>query len=206
MSSLARGLNATQAFASDKNPSDPFDAPPVQTAPSAAPLEPPPPAADAPQLPEKPGTERDPVREAEQAAIKQRLAEMERAEELAQEYIQQQPRFAAEPQRRQAPEIPTHVQHWINSHPEYFNDHVKLAELQLASAKCARDGLGWEDPDFVPTVERHLGHKQEARPNGNNGQVYDRPPVSAPTPAPPLRNSPPRQAENTRANASQTAR
>jgi hypothetical protein len=81
--------------------------------------------------------------------------------------------------------MPAHVQAWINAHPEYFNDHVKHAELALATAKCTRDGLAWDHADFIPAVERHL--RQEARPNGNG---HDRsPPMSAPA-AP--RNPPPK--------------
>src|SRR5262245_33598999 len=100
--------------------------------PSAAPLEPPPPADDAPQLPEKPGTERDPVREAEQSAIKQQLAEMERAEQLAGEAVTQQPRYATEPQQQRAaptPEeiiansgLPDRVQRWNRANPQFLTD------------------------------------------------------------------------------------
>src|SRR5262249_43468418 len=166
---------------------------PVQTAPSVAPAAEPPPVSEKqePELPER-LVESDPVKEAEQSAIslQQRLKEMERAETLANEEITLQQRMAAEAQQqRRTPEVPAHVQAWISAHPEYFNDQVKLAELQLATAKCARDGLGWENPAFVPAVERYLGFRQEARPNGNNGQVHERPPVS-PTPAP---RNPPRQ-------------
>src|SRR5262249_40513158 len=78
---------------------------PVQTTPSVE-AGSQPQADDTPPLPERPGTEKDPVREAEQSALKARLQEMERAEELAQEHVQQQPRFAAEPQKRQTPENP----------------------------------------------------------------------------------------------------
>src|SRR5262249_36969593 len=167
---------------------------PVQTAPSVAPAAEPPPVSEKqePELPER-LVESDPVKEAEQSAIslQQRRKDMERAETLASEALTLQQRMAAEAQQqRRTPEVPAHVQAWISAHPEYFNDQVKLAELQLATAKCARDGLGWEDPEFVPAVERHLGLKQEARLNGNG---HDRPPpMSAPTPAPAPRN-PPRQ-------------
>src|SRR5262245_15141261 len=77
---------------------------PVSTAPSAAPAEPPPQADDAPQLPEKPGTERDPIREAEHEAIalQQRLREMENAEVLQQEALSLQQRLAKEAQQQVA--------------------------------------------------------------------------------------------------------
>jgi len=164
------------------------DAPPVATAPSVS-VEAPPQAADGPELPQRP-EDKDPVREAEQNAIalKQRLAEMEAAESLQQEALTQQQRLAKErPQKQQA--MPAHVQAWIDAHPEFFQDQVKLAELQLATAKCTRDGLGWESPDFVPAVERHLGLRHEAHPNGN-GHAHDSPPMPAPTPP---RNPPVRQ-------------
>jgi hypothetical protein len=165
---------------------------PVQTAPSGVVERQSPSAtdkADAPLPPERP-VESDPVREAEQAAIKQRIAEMDRAEGLVREHVQRQPQFATErPKPQQAPAMPAHVQAWIDSHPEYFRDHVKHAELALATAKCTRDGLGWDHAEFVPTVERHLGLRQEARPNGNG---HDRsPPMASPRPAP--RNPPTRQ-------------
>jgi hypothetical protein len=162
---------------------------PVQTAPGVAPsAESSPPAADAAPLPEQPGKEPDAVKQAEQNAIAQRIAEMDRAEGLVREHVQRQPQFATErPKPQQAPPMPAHVQAWIDAHPEYFNDHVKHAELALATAKCTRDGLGWDHAEFVPTVERHLGLRQEARPNGNG---HDRSPAM---PAPAARRNPSRQ-------------
>jgi hypothetical protein len=166
---------------------------PVQTAPSVSPAaEPAPPAADTAPLPEQPGKEPDAVKQAEQNAIAQRIAEMDRAEGLVREHVQRQPQFATErPKPQQAPAMPAHVQAWINAHPEYFRDYVKHAELALATAKCARDGLGWDNAEFVPTVERHLGLRQEVRPNGNG---HDQ---SPPMPAPAARRNPsPRQTMN----------
>jgi hypothetical protein len=161
---------------------------PVQTAPSGVVERQSPPITDkqaeAAPLPERP-VESDAVREAEQNAIKQRIAEMDRAEGLVREHVQRQPQFATErPKPQQAPAMPAHVQAWINAHPEYFSDHVKHAELALATAKCTRDGLGWDHAEFVPTVERHLGLRQEARPNGNG---HDQ---SPPMPAPAARRNP----------------
>jgi hypothetical protein len=168
------------------------DAPPVQTAPSGV-VERQSPVTDnqePAEAPERPA-ESEAVRKAEQDAIKQRIAEMDRAEGLVRENVQRQPQFATErPKPQQAPAMPAHVQVWIDSHPEYFRDHVKHAELALATAKCTRDGLGWDNADFVPTVERYLGLRQEARPNSNG---HDRsPPISAPTP-PPRNSAPVRQ-------------
>ena len=82
--------------------------------------------------------------------------------------------------------MPAAVQKWLAENPQYFNDAVAQAKLNLATIKCVREGKTWDDPDFIETIERHLGLKQEARPiNG-----HDRPPMTAPTPP---RNPPVRQ-------------
>src|SRR5262249_6543734 len=84
--------------------------------------------------------------------------------------------------QKQAPEMPAAVQKWLVEHPEFLSDAVAQAELNLATMKAVRAGKTWHDSDFIDTVERYLGLRQQAPTNGNG---HDRAtPMSAPTPAP----------------------
>jgi len=166
-------------------PSDNNPAPAVASAPVEAAL--PPPAAET-TAPEPP-IETNPVREAEQTALRDRLKEMQHAEGLQREAIQHgEHRLAAEPPQQQA--MPAHVQEWLKKHPQFFNDPIAQAELNLATMKCVRDGLTWNDDNFLPTIERHLGFRQQRQqqrrppqPNGSgNGHAQIRPQPTAPTP------------------------
>src|SRR5262245_48049612 len=151
------------------------NAPPVSVPPAAAEL---PPAVE-PKPPEPLETQ-SPAEAAGASAIKARLAELERAEKLVQGAAQHHQRLASEPpqQQPQSQAIPAHVQTWIDAHRDFFQDPVKLAELQLATAKCARDGLTWDDANFVPSVERYLSQ-------GNGQATSPAPaPMAAPAPAP----------------------
>src|SRR5262245_28635927 len=137
-----------------------------------------------PQSTEKPASETNPVEQkpspieqAAQSALKQRLAEMENAAGLVRDAQQQQSQFAAEP-RQATPEVPPHVRKWIDENPRYLSDPIAQAELNLALTKVVHAGKTWNDPDFVETVERHLGLRQQAQPNGN-GNIPDRPPVTS---------------------------
>jgi len=140
------------------------DEPPVTTPPeiTAAEL---PPVADA-KPPEQPTTE-SPADVAARTALKSRLAEMERAEQLAQQQQQpQQPPQHAEPPQQQ-PEIPAAVAKFLAENPRYADpdDAISQAEIYTATLKCNRDGLNWNDDDFIPAIERHLG----LRPAATNG-------------------------------------
>src|SRR5262249_39712114 len=83
--------------------------------------------------------------------------EMERAESL-QRQQQPPPQRASEPQQQQ-PAMPAHVQEWLSRHPQYTdpNDQIAQAEINLATMKCVRDGLNWNDDNYIPSIERHLG-------------------------------------------------
>jgi hypothetical protein len=169
------------------------DEPPVMTPPvSAAKL----PDAVEPKSAEPLVVENpDPVRKAEKDAIalQLRLREMERAEVLQKEAIerhQQQPPHAAEPpQQPQPPAMPAHVQEWLSRHPQYTDPHNRIAQLEinLATEKCVRDGLTWNDDAFLPSIERHLG----IAPRTNGGQSQHRP-IERPS-APAAHEVPPRQ-------------
>ena len=80
--------------------------------------------------------------------------------------------------------MPAHVQEWLKKHPQFFNDAIAQAELNLATMKCVRDGLTWNDDNFIPTIERHLGFRtqQQPRPNGSANGHEIRPQPSAPAP------------------------
>src|SRR5262245_58085448 len=171
------------------------DESPVASTPQVA-AEPPPVAADA--TPPPPIETKSPAEEAGKAALRQRLQEMERAEEINREDVhqQQQPQ-----QQQQPPAMPAAVEKWLIEHPEYTdpNDHVAQAEIYTATLKCSRDGKDWDQPDFIPTLERHLG----IAPAGN-GRVESKPTVqrvndaeqrhsAPPPPAPRASTPPPRQ-------------
>src|SRR5262245_57097727 len=153
------------------------DGSPVLSPPEVSGTKLPDPVADAPKPPEpiEPRSQ-SPADVAASTALKARLAEMERAEGLQRQ--QQQPQHAGEPQQ---PAMPAHVGKWLAEHPQYMdpNDQIAQAEINLATMKCVRDGLTWNDDDFLPSIERHLGL---APPT--NGQSQHRPP---PAPAAPVR-------------------
>jgi hypothetical protein len=126
---------------------------------------------------------------AAKSALRQRLAEMERAEQFTRQSPQQaQQPLANEPPQQQPQSIPPNVQEWVNAHPDYFKDPVKAAELQLAAAKCARAGLNWDHADFVPTVERYLGLA-----SAGNGHAQERPAEIERPPAAPVQRPAPVQ-------------
>jgi hypothetical protein len=173
------------------------DGPPVATAPLEAAAKPPEPVADADKQPvEMPATESDAVREAEKVALRQRLAEMDRASTIVQHAMTERQHMATEPQPRQAPEVPAQVREWLEANPHYLNDPIHAAELQLATLRSVRDGKSWSDSDFIETIERHLGngHVHESRqPSAApRNTVQQRPVVQrqgAPVSAPPTREA-----------------
>jgi hypothetical protein len=160
----------------------------------------------APQPVDQPtAAESDPVGEAERSALRDRLREMERAS-IVQHALTQRRQLATEP-ARPVPEVPGPVKAWLAEHPEYLNDVVGQAELQLATLRAVRDGKKWGDDDFLAALEGHLGlapaHSQEqnghtetskpsATPAPRNG-TPQRPVVQrqgAPVSAPPTREAP----------------
>jgi hypothetical protein len=178
------------------------DGPPVTTASSQG-ARLPEPAADAPKPAEL--EPQSPADAAASSAIKDRLAEMERAEQFAKQPPPPQQRAAEPPQ--QQPEMPAPVAKFLAENPQYTdpNDAIAQAEIYTATLKCNRDGKTWDQSDFIPTLERHLG----LRP-ATNGHVESRPtpqpnyaparspapsrqqvrPMAAPVSAPPTREAP----------------
>ena len=169
------------------------DGPSVTTPPTGA-AKLPDPVVDA-KPPELPPTESPVDKAAKDAiALQLRLKEMERAEQLNREAVQQPPPHAAEPQ--QQPAMPAHIEKWLAEHPQYMdrNDVIAQTEISLATMKATRDGLTWNDDDFLPSIERYLG----IAPRGN-GHAEQRP-VERPAPAPaapPRYAAPPRQQRST---------
>jgi hypothetical protein len=162
------------------------DAPPVQTAPTAA-AQLPDPVPDAPKPPEL-KTE-SPADVAASAALRDRLKEMENAEQLVRQAAQQHPQYAAEPPQepQQPPAMPARVEKWLADHPQYLdpNDSVAQAEIHLATVKCMRDGKTWDAPDFIDTIERHLGFAPATNGRTQDMRVESRPSPPAPQVAPP---------------------
>jgi hypothetical protein len=180
------------------------DGPPVTTAPTGA-AKLPDPVVD-PKPPEMPETTESPADAAAKSALRERLREMENAETLTRQ-AQQPPPHAAEPPQQQQPQppaMPAHIEKWLAEHPEYMNpnDHVAQAEIYTATLKCNRDGKSWDQPDFIPTLERHLGlRQQQPRPQPQPQQPqpqprYEAPPArqqqrsNVPMSAPPTREAP----------------
>src|SRR5262245_37694654 len=129
-----------------------------------------------------------PADAAASSAIKDRLAEMERADQLTR---QQQP---PQPEPQPQPEMPAAVAKFLAENPRYSdpNDAIAQGEIYVATLKCNRDGKNWNDDDFVPHLQRHLGIAP-----ATNGQAESRPPAPAPRyeapPREPMRASPRQQ-------------
>ena len=157
------------------------DGPPV-TAPPTGAAKLPDPVVDA-KPPEMPETTESPVDKAakEAIALQLRLKEMERAEQLNREAVQQPPPHATEPQQQQPPAMPAHVEKWLADHPQYMdrNDAVAQAEIYTATLKCNRDGKSWDQPDFLPTLERHLGIAPRSNGHAQQHRIIERPPAPA---------------------------
>jgi hypothetical protein len=171
-------------------PPTPQDTPANEAAPKLEEADAPPPS----------GTETGPAKEAASDAIKQRLAEMERAAAIERE--NQQPRFADEPQQKPSTEqiiassqLPERAKTWLRQHPEYISDPSKNSTIIALhdTAKRQAGGAEWTDMYFEK-MEDLLGMRPEPQRNSNgtqrpsatlrNGaparQQYSGPAVSAP--------------------------
>src|SRR6516164_10210516 len=157
MASL-RKRYSTQAETSDKS------APTVAATPQVA-AEPPPVAEDKPPTEPIQVDEPSPVQKAEQSALKQRLAEMERAEELVQQAAQQPPQLATEPSpptlEQAIAHLPERIKRWYVAHPEFLTDPEKAAQIQyLHHVACREVGEEFTDPYF-DRMEHLLGFRRE---------------------------------------------
>src|SRR6266516_4195968 len=184
------------------------DEPPIASIPAAA-AESPPPVADKqpaeqpeaqPNLVEQPPVESDPVREAEQNAIKARLREMETAEHLQHEAAsQRQQRLAAEPPP--APNVehaegiiaasgfPERAKNWLRQHPDLVTNPVENARLaKLHHVAEYQSGEAFSNAYFN-RLDVLFGFKQESR---NGAQQPSAPPAPRNS-APAQHSSPPRR-------------
>jgi hypothetical protein len=178
--------------------------PSVTTAPTGA-AKLPEPVAE-PQPLEVPETKESPADVAAKSALRERLREMENAETLNRQ-AQQQPHAEPPPQpQHQQPTMPAHIEKWLAEHPQYTdpNDRIAQAEIGLATMKCTRDGLTWNDDDFLPSIERHLGMRREQPPPRPQPQPQQPPRYEAP-PRQPQRSSVPMSAPPTREVPSMTS-
>jgi hypothetical protein len=149
---------------------------------------------------EQPTNEPGPAEEAAQSAMKQRLAETERAAAMESEAINQQPRYA-ESQSHESPtveqiieatQLPDKAKRWLRAHPEYISDPAKnSAIIALHDTAKRRAGGEWTDTYFEK-MEDLLDIRPAQRPNSGNGaqhqttraapvrQQYSGPPIAAP--------------------------
>jgi len=172
-----------------------------------------PPAEPKPAEPVEQPQASDPVRAAEQSAIAARLAEMERAEQLARQPINQPPpQHPVEPQEPPSAEqiiassrLPDQAKDWLRQRPELVLDPIKNDQLQKAhDLAAAQTGEEFTD-SYFNRMDHLLGFRQETKPNGSsNGHaaptlpsVPSRPtaPIrqqqhAAPVSAPPTRQAP----------------
>jgi hypothetical protein len=151
------------------------DGPPVMTMPNETAAQAPPAVADAPKPPEPPVAEPGPADEAakEKIALRLRLQEMERAENLQREAVSQHPQFAAEPQESQQPTteeiiaasgLPERAKAWLRQYPEYVSDPIKNAQMQKMH-NVAEYQAGSEFTErYFDRMEILLGLRQEPTP------------------------------------------
>src|SRR5262245_42247798 len=152
-----------------------------------------PPVSEAPKQPVEIEAEPTPVEKAAASALRDRIAEMDRAEALVQQSSAPQP-SAIEPQQQAALPVPAAVQQFLADNPQYLRDAVSQAELHLATMKCVRDGKKWDEPDFVPALERYLRVASAINHKSNGGSVELEPqpaPAAAPRPAAPAQRQAP---------------
>jgi hypothetical protein len=160
----------------------------------------PPPAAE-PQKPLEEIQKPSAADEAAANAIQARIAEMDRAESLAQQQAANHPRLAAEPQPppQQQPTIeqaianlPKRAQGWYKSHPEYFTDPEGAARMQYAHWVVKRETGEEFTEKYFDRMESLLGFQQPPAQTKTAPTVNGHAPVSAPT-APPRDAAPVRQ-------------
>jgi hypothetical protein len=180
------------------------DGPPVTTVPVAG-AEPPPPVVDA-KPPEPPVAEPSPADEAGKVALRQRLAEMERAENLQREIAQQPPQFATEPQEPQQPTaeqiiassgLPENAKDWLRAHSEYVTDPILNAEMQRKHYVAEHQAGSEFTERYFDRMEILLGLRQEPTPAPvvaptapRNSAPVRKQQYAAPVSAPPTREPP----------------
>jgi hypothetical protein len=143
----------------------------------------------------------DPVRDAEQNAIKQRLREMENAEYLAAsqrqqrlaiEKLQQQP--SAAEQIIASSGLPESAKTWLRGHPEYVTDPVKNAQVQKMHVIAEYQAGEAFSPAYYARMDALLGEAQPSngkQPSAPTAPRKAAPPrMAVPVSAPPTREPP----------------
>jgi hypothetical protein len=140
-------------------------------------------------------TQPEPVEQAAQAAIKDRIVELERAEAISQE--PQSPQFAAEPPEQPSPleqvlaTMPEGIRGWLRQRPQYLADPEKNAQIQHAHLVSVREtGDDEFGARYYERLEHHLGLRPQRQPQ-QQARPASRPAVRQQTSvsAPPTRDS-----------------
>jgi hypothetical protein len=169
-------------------------APAVAATPQVA-AEPPPPA-EAPKPTEDLTTEKpSPAEQAAQNALKQRIAEMDRAESLQSEAVQHHQRLAAEPQQPQQQQptveevvanLPERAKRWYKAQPELFTNPEGAARIQYAHCVAKRETGEELTEKYFDRMDHLLGFRQQQPPAQpkpaptQENKVNGHAPVSAP--------------------------
>ena len=161
-------------------------------------------AMEAPQPAEQSETKPSPAEEAAKSAIKERLAETERATTLTPPQPQQ-PQYADDPQRPLTPEeiieksgLPESAQRWLRQHPEYISNPAKNNEIIALHNTARRQAGGSEFTDlYFKKMETLLGIRPEEpqpHPQANGSQqVRQQQPYREPYRGPPVSAAPTRE-------------
>src|SRR5262249_24920784 len=147
------------------------DAPATAATPQATAAELPP-AAETPK-PAEPLEVASPVEEAAKSALRQRLQEVERADQLSRQQLEEHRRVTQDAQRRQQPvdlieqaiaNLPERMKRWYQTYPELLTDPEKAAQIQYCHHVARREvGEEFTEPYF-DRMEQMLGFKQEQKP------------------------------------------
>src|SRR5262245_8240335 len=156
--------------------------------------------------PVEPPVESDPVKEAQQSALKARLAEMESAEKLQRAAPTMQERMATEPQQPQQQPLtveqiiensglPDRAKVWLRQHPEYVTDFNKSQEIRALHNVAARQAGSEFTDHYFQRMEDLLGlaptpSQQPPRPAPQRQSTPVRQYVGPPVSAPPTRETP----------------
>src|SRR5262249_879674 len=142
-----------------------------------------------------------PAEEAGKNRLREELRKMENADALQH---QQQP--PPQPPQQQQQEVPAAVAKFLAENPQYAdpNDTIAQGEIYVATLKAGRDGLKWDDDNFIPAIKHHLGIAP--RTNGSSVRAEptestdknERRPAAPPRQPAPLRMSVPVSAPPTR--------
>jgi hypothetical protein len=198
--------------------------PAVAATPQVA-AEPPPPADTAKPTEDLTAEKPSPAEQAAQNALKQRIAEMDRAEGLQREVVNHQQRLAAEPQQPQPQQqqqptmeevvasLPERARRWFKARPELFTEPEGAARIQYAHWVAKRE-TGEELTDrYFDRMDHLLGFRQQQQPqatktaptqeNKVNGHAVSAP--AAPRDAAPVRQQQQRPGPSVSAPPTRTA-